>query len=644
IYGGKPSTGGALCLPWGWEDVWTCDGTEYVLGKGSGTQRQEGYLEFRAAMRAVDPTILVGAVGYEVPGDPNNPDWWNYNNWGLKVISATQGNLDFYSIHPYPFFQPPSNTPAGHAAILAKPQEHFQTIRMNLENAFDSFANGRRAPIAITEYNLVSVQDQDNAQLMTRAINALFLADSIGQAIQQNYAIFAQWDLANGRAYNGTEYGLMHEDNNFYRSPQYYVYPLWARFGNEMLAVTTTLDAASEAAVYAGRIDADTLSLMIINKTEKLINAQVSAPGYAILEGRAYQVQATSATAQSVTYNGIDNPSPELNEPPITLSAIGGTLNVTLPPWSITLLHLDIETAAGDGISINRYLPSNQVITTGDQVVFRVNFPQAVVGVDQNDFALSLLSIPGANAVISNIATVSESTYDVTVDLSPLRNTAEKRNGAIRLDIPASATITNPFGTPLNGLPYEAGDIYSIVQEQTFTDVSSSNLFWTYIERLYYNGISGGYPDGTYRPENPVTRAEMAVFLIKAMNGPAYTPLNASPSFWDTGSHWAKNWIEALKAAGITSGYPDGTYRPENPVTRAQMAVFLLKAVNGYSYTPPNVSPSFQDTSGHWAEDWIEALKAAGITSGYPDGTYRPDNPVTRAEMAVFLVKAFNLP
>ncbi|MFO3797810.1 MAG: S-layer homology domain-containing protein, partial [Anaerolineales bacterium] len=86
------------------------------------------------------------------------------------------------------------------------------------------------------------------------------------------------------------------------------------------------------------------------------------------------------------------------------------------------------------------------------------------------------------------------------------------------------------------------------------------------------------------------------------------------------------------------------TYRPETWVTRAQMAVFLLKAMNGYAYQPPNFNPTFSDTAGHWAEDWIEALRAAGITSGYPDGTYRPDNPVTRAEMAVFLVKAFNLP
>ena len=96
---------------------------------------------------------------------------------------------------------------------------------------------------------------------------------------------------------------------------------------------------------------------------------------------------------------------------------------------------------------------------------------------------------------------------------------------------------------------------------------------------------------------------------------------------------------------GMTGGFPDGTNRPQKNVTRAELAVFLLKAIHGSGYTPPApAGGSFSDVSGHWAEAWIEQLKAEGITSGYPDGTYRPENPVTRAEMAVFLVKAFGLP
>jgi hypothetical protein len=72
---------------------------------------------------------------------------------------------------------------------------------------------------------------------------------------------------------------------------------------------------------------------------------------------------------------------------------------------------------------------------------------------------------------------------------------------------------------------------------------------------------------------------------------------------------------------------------------------FVVLIFQSSSYTPPPASGgAFSDIAGHWAEAWVEQLAIKGITSGYPDGTYRPENQVTRAEMAVFLVKSFNLP
>lgn len=361
VYGGKPSAGGDLCLEWGWEDVWTCDGTEYVVGKGSGAARREGYLEFRAAMRAVDSTILVGAVGYEVPGNPAEPGWENYNNWGLKVMSTAGENLDFYSIHPYAYFELPPNTTAGHAQILAQPQTHWGAIRTDLDAAFDVFAGGRRAPLAVTEFNLVSVQDQDNAQLMTRAVNALFLADSIGQAIQHGYAMFNQWDLANGRSANGTDYGLMHEDDDYYRAPQYYVYPLWARFGAEMLPVTTTLNAATHLSVYAGRVNSTTLSLLAINKTAAAITATIEASGASTVTGGvAYVVQASSLAAPVVTYNGSSDPSDALRETPAAVATHRGAAVHEFAPWSITLLHLNLGEPVPSPASYRLLLPAVQ--------------------------------------------------------------------------------------------------------------------------------------------------------------------------------------------------------------------------------------------------------------------------------------------
>ena len=180
----------------------------------------------------------------------------------------------------------------------------------------------------------------------------------------------------------------------------------------------------------------------------------------------------------------------------------------------------------------------------------------------------------------------------------------------------------------------------------TFGDVPYTSWAASWIEKLYNAGLTHGYPDGTYRPENPVSRAEMAVFLLRAEHGADYQPSSYDTySFSDIAGHWAANWIEELHQEGYTNGYPDGTYRPNASATRAEMAVFLLRVKHGLDYQPPNYDTySFSDIAGHWAANWIEALHQEGYTNGYPDGTYRPDNGVTRAEMAVFLCKVFDLP
>ncbi|MCS7060704.1 MAG: alpha-L-arabinofuranosidase, partial [Anaerolineae bacterium] len=203
-------------------------------------------------------------------------------------------------------------------------------------------AQGRQAPVAVTEFNMTSVQDQDNGQWMTRAVNMLLLADSIGQAAQTGVTLFAQWDLANGRAGNGTEYGLMHEDNSYYRAPQYYVYPLWSRFGSQMLPVTSTANAATQLSVYAGRVNSATLSLLAINKTGSAVTATIMISGFGPLSGGvAYEVKAASLSAQSVTYNGSSNPSNTLSEPPAAFTAAGNQVVRMFEPYSVTLLWLN---------------------------------------------------------------------------------------------------------------------------------------------------------------------------------------------------------------------------------------------------------------------------------------------------------------
>ena len=178
-----------------------------------------------------------------------------------------------------------------------------------------------------------------------------------------------------------------------------------------------------------------------------------------------------------------------------------------------------------------------------------------------------------------------------------------------------------------------------------FLDVAAEHPFHDDIESIVRTGITAGCGSGNYCPSNPVTRAQMAVFLLKAEHGGAYVPPACSGVFSDTPCPGTfTDWIEQLAAEGVTSGCGVGVYCPGNPVTRAQMAVFLLKTKDGSSYVPPTATGVFGDVPvGSFGADWIEEVYARGITGGCHASPllYCPNNANTRGQMAVFLARTF---
>jgi len=213
-----------------------------------------------------------------------------------------------------------------------------------------------------------------------------------------------------------------------------------------------------------------------------------------------------------------------------------------------------------------------------------------------------------------------------------------------------SICIRSTDNTSLNTTKTFTISINNVLDTATFADVPTSYWAWQYIERLYSAGVTSGcsITPLNYCPDNSVTRAEMAVFLLKGIHGSSFVPPVVGPStgFGDVAiDYWAAAWIKQLAVEGITSGCSNGNYCPTETVTRAQMAVFLLKAEHGSTYNPPAATGIFTDVPiGYWADKWIEQLSAEGVTSGCGTGLYCPDADVTRAQMAVFLVKTFNLP
>jgi hypothetical protein len=181
-----------------------------------------------------------------------------------------------------------------------------------------------------------------------------------------------------------------------------------------------------------------------------------------------------------------------------------------------------------------------------------------------------------------------------------------------------------------------------------FLDVPPSNLFHADVVALVRSGVTAGCGAGKYCPASSVTRAQMAVFLLRAEHGASYQPPPATGAvFLDVpAGAFAAAWIERLAAEGITGGCGGGKYCPGAPVTRAQMAPLLLKTEHGVSYQPPPAAGTvFSDVpAGAFAAAWIERLAAEGVTSGCGGGKYCPSALTQRGQMATFLVRTFGLP
>ncbi len=237
-----------------------------------------------------------------------------------------------------------------------------------------------------------------------------------------------------------------------------------------------------------------------------------------------------------------------------------------------------------------------------------------------------------------------------------------------------------------------------------------------FVEALFSKDIISGFPDGSFQPATPMTRAQYAALMTKTFQLPESNQLN---KFKDVKSDfWAAKAIASAADRGFLKGFPDGTFRPENnltkiqalvsivnglnlsggnpnvlmvyhdrvqipsyatgavtvatqkllvvnypqpdqleplrDITRAEVAVLIYQALvatglenplpSAYIVKPETEIPSFSDIVGHWAEPFIRALVSMNLTQGFADGTYQPDQAMTRAQYTALIAAAFNPP
>ena len=177
---------------------------------------------------------------------------------------------------------------------------------------------------------------------------------------------------------------------------------------------------------------------------------------------------------------------------------------------------------------------------------------------------------------------------------------------------------------------YEAPLAYKAAHGESVIPGFGIPILWLNMEDHYSYII--GYPDGTVQPNGKITRAEVATIFFRLLSDDTREAFWSSTNDYSdvTADKWYNNAVSTLSRLGVISGYPDGTFRPDASITRAEFAKI---AVSFCKYGSTTYSGCFSDVkASDWFSTCVETARNSNLIAGYPDGTFRPNNAITRAE------------
>jgi hypothetical protein len=278
--------------------------------------------------------------------------------------------------------------------------------------------------------------------------------------------------------------------------------------------------------------------------------------------------------------------------------------------------------------------------TAGVEPSWRNAGTAAATGVTGTGTAVGAFALVDGGAFYGGVSIGSTRTCDVSGDCYVAR--ASGARPSTHWDVTLRETLSTPGGETKDWVLHIGA---------SFDDVPVTDPFYSFVETLLHNGVTQGCGTTTYCPTDATTRAQMAVFVLKAAEGSGYTPpacVAGSELFGDipAGNPFCP-FIEELSRRGVVVGCGGGNYCPDDPTTRGQMPVFSLRTLEGASYSPPACVAGSEVFADVPATDpfcaWIEEYSSRGITVGCGGGNYCPGDDVTRGQMAVFQTKTFDL-
>ena len=288
-------------------------------------------------------------------------------------------------------------------------------------------------------------------------------------------------------------------------------------------------------------------------------------------------------------------------------------------------------------------------VIPGDQYTYTLNYT-TVTSLSNAQVSLTL---PGHTTFVSSDKSCTVAGGIATCDLGSLGAGSGSFNFIVLVDKlkkvgtpltldTTSYSISATGVTTVNGSTTVTADVVT-----AFADVPAGHWALDYVQSIWAAGITTGCLSSplSYCPDEDMLRSEMAVYIERGIHGGSYIPPVVPLTFADTAGSY-QYWIEALKADGITGGCGGANFCPNANITRAQMAIFLLRAKHGGAYIPPAPTGTvwLDVPVTYWAAGWAEQLGNEGISVGCGEGKFCPDDPVSRAQMAVLVQRTFSLP
>lgn len=267
--------------------------------------------------------------------------------------------------------------------------------------------------------------------------------------------------------------------------------------------------------------------------------------------------------------------------------------------------------------------------------------PRTAVGIDKAGTKVYFITVDGRQKGYSDGMTLTQFArhlVDLGVDRALNLDGGGSTTMAVRYPYSSKVSLANkPSDGRERGVPSILMAV-TTAQLPAFSDVKTTHWAYDSIMKLFNRGTITGYEDGTFRPEQDIKRKHVALMLARQFK--LDTNNVADPGFKDvTKSDPEYGAIAAAVEAGLFEGKGGGVFGKNASLTRAEMAALVQRAFEIQNTT----NAYFTDTKGHWAYDAINAIADQGIADGYPDGTYKPEKNVSRAEFSKFLVEGENM-